>query len=604
MTVESLINRSGPYIASGPSAVFPRNFLLLDPAHLRVVRVRDGIEMDLTSGITHSGVGGVNGTVTISAGIQSGDRITLIRSVPHVQRSDYSAQSSVPTDQVELDFDLMQMQVQDLAERQRRALTLPVDSSVDGEAAMRAALDAPRYATEAKEAAAQIVAGAAYLRALSDYGPFDVTTFGARLNGTTADTVALQAAFTAAAETGRGVRIPGGSLAIDGPVTLDLSNADESAERKPGLTGSGSGVSEIKGLNASAVVNVIGNNASGAGGHGHATLRGIKFTGLGIGLSVSRLAYMAYEDLFFLGKADGMVMEDVLSSRFWNYRWRWGSRQLTMKPNVVFSRPNALNLFGCHFGQAIEYGARNTGGANFAMYGGSVEKCGLTGTSGMEGGIRLEDMGAEGEMAADIRGVYFEGNGGISDITFVHGGSRALYNVSACSFNRIHGTKRTTHNVYLVTDTGDGPAQLNVMGCAFGDFNGFVPTAADRYIRVLDAAGVADLTTLGNTYETAAAAPNVQTGETMCEAVFGGTGSSIVTDGDKNVQSIEKVAAGRYKVNFRRPVPTLNRSVSVSLNGAGVGFVFAEDMNSVTINTVNMSGAQTDFGRVMLRVSI
>ena len=151
MTVESQVNRSGPFIASGTSGSFPRNFLLFDPAHLRVVRVRDGVEEDITTGITHSGLGSASGMVTISGGLQSGDRVTLIRNMPHVQRSDYSAQSSVPTDQVELDFDLLAMQIQDLAERQQRALTLPVDATETGEEAMRAALAAPAYALQAKD---------------------------------------------------------------------------------------------------------------------------------------------------------------------------------------------------------------------------------------------------------------------------------------------------------------------------------------------------------------------------------------------------------------------------------------------------------------------
>lgn len=195
MTVESSNNKSGPFIASGAAGVFPRNFLVFDPAHIRVVRSRDGIETDITTGIAHSGMGSASGTVTLTQGIQSGDRITLLRNMPNVQRSDYSAQSSVPTDQVELDLDLLAMQVQDLAERQRRALTLPVDSTESGEAAMRAALDAPRYALEAKEAALEA-------RAAADVNVFP-EAFGAAGGGAD-DTAAIQAAFSQAVANGIG----------------------------------------------------------------------------------------------------------------------------------------------------------------------------------------------------------------------------------------------------------------------------------------------------------------------------------------------------------------------------------------------------------------
>lgn len=186
MTVESAQNKSGPFIASGTSGTFPRNFLVFDPAHVRVVRSRDGVETDITTGISHSGMGSASGTVTLTQDIQAGDRITLLRNMPNVQRSDYSAQSSVPTDQVELDLDLLAMQVQDLAERQGRALTLPVDSTQSGEEAMRAALAAPRYALEAKESALAAQAAAKII--------VNVKQFGAVGDGVANDSPAFQLA--------------------------------------------------------------------------------------------------------------------------------------------------------------------------------------------------------------------------------------------------------------------------------------------------------------------------------------------------------------------------------------------------------------------------
>lgn len=163
MTVESAKNKAGPFNVTGASGTFPRDFLLLDEDHLRVIRVRDGEETDLTSGIGHTGIGTADGTVVISTGIQSGDQIYLLRAVPNLQRSDYNAQGRVRTEQVESDLDLTIMQVQDLREAQGRALTLPVSSEIGGEEAMAAALAAPQYAAEAKESAEAAAASAARL---------------------------------------------------------------------------------------------------------------------------------------------------------------------------------------------------------------------------------------------------------------------------------------------------------------------------------------------------------------------------------------------------------------------------------------------------------
>lgn len=213
MTVESSNNKSGPFIASGATGVFPRNFLVFDPAHVRVVRSREGVEADITAGISHSGMGAASGTVTLTQGIQSGDRITLLRNMPNVQRSDYSAQSSVPTDQVELDFDLLAMQVQDLAERQRRALTLPVDSTQSGEEAMRAALAAPRYALEAKAAALEVSTAADILR--------NVRQYGSAGDGIANDAPAFQAAIDMQFSKGGGtVLVPSEVYLISSPITL------------------------------------------------------------------------------------------------------------------------------------------------------------------------------------------------------------------------------------------------------------------------------------------------------------------------------------------------------------------------------------------------
>lgn len=154
MTVESSIQKSGPFVAAGTAGTFPRNFLALDASHVRVIRVRDGEESDIESGaIVHTGIGQVSGTVNVASGLQVGDMVYILRAVPNVQRSDYSSQAAIPPTQVESDLDLLQMQVQDLKEAQTRALTLGVSAEVTGEEAMAAALAAPQYAAEAKQAA-------------------------------------------------------------------------------------------------------------------------------------------------------------------------------------------------------------------------------------------------------------------------------------------------------------------------------------------------------------------------------------------------------------------------------------------------------------------
>lgn len=56
----------------GGSGTFPHDFMLRSASHVRVIRMRAGIESDLTTGISHTGIGTPDGTVTVSTGLQAG----------------------------------------------------------------------------------------------------------------------------------------------------------------------------------------------------------------------------------------------------------------------------------------------------------------------------------------------------------------------------------------------------------------------------------------------------------------------------------------------------------------------------------------------------
>ena len=153
MTVESTTNKAGPYIATGTGGTFPRPFLLRDEDHLRVIRVRDGVEADIVS-VGHTGIGEASGEVVIGDGLEPGDRVYLLRDVPNLQTTDYTAQGRVRPDQVEADLDIVVMQLQDIAEKQVRAITVPLSSDRGGSELALDILAVPGLAQKAAAEAA------------------------------------------------------------------------------------------------------------------------------------------------------------------------------------------------------------------------------------------------------------------------------------------------------------------------------------------------------------------------------------------------------------------------------------------------------------------
>lgn len=127
MTVETSNNKNGPYDLGGGTLAFPRTFKILDEDHLRVVQVIGDAEIEVESGFIQTGIGADEGEVIFTAeSVPTEGKLFLIRAVPNVQSSDYSNQARVPPERVERDFDLMEMQIQDLAEQTGRALKVPI----------------------------------------------------------------------------------------------------------------------------------------------------------------------------------------------------------------------------------------------------------------------------------------------------------------------------------------------------------------------------------------------------------------------------------------------------------------------------------------------
>lgn len=133
MTVLTTTAKSGPYAGAGTTGPFTVGFRFLDNAHLRVVKTSAaGVEstLALNTDYTVTGAGGTTGTVTLTAALAVGEKLTIIRNVPATQEADYVAGDAFPAESHETALDKLTMLVQQLVETAGRALTAPVSAVV------------------------------------------------------------------------------------------------------------------------------------------------------------------------------------------------------------------------------------------------------------------------------------------------------------------------------------------------------------------------------------------------------------------------------------------------------------------------------------------
>lgn len=138
MTVENQNSKSGPYALDGGTLRFPRQFFIKEAAHLRVIQVIDGVEVELTTGFTQTGIDDDEGEVVFTEATYpvGGGDLVLKRDIPITQETDYSNQARVRPEQVEDDLDNVVRMIQDIKEVVDRSLHLsvnmdPTDADLD-----------------------------------------------------------------------------------------------------------------------------------------------------------------------------------------------------------------------------------------------------------------------------------------------------------------------------------------------------------------------------------------------------------------------------------------------------------------------------------------
>lgn len=127
MTVPNEINHSGPYTANGVTTAFDYDFLVVNAAHIKVLRTILGVDTPVSdTEYDVTGVGDDAGGQVIFHTAPADGAISMVLNVPFTQEIDLENQGPYFAETVERGFDLGVMRDKQLAEAVGRSIKLPV----------------------------------------------------------------------------------------------------------------------------------------------------------------------------------------------------------------------------------------------------------------------------------------------------------------------------------------------------------------------------------------------------------------------------------------------------------------------------------------------
>ena len=148
MTIETQASKVR-YVGDGTAAVFPVPFPVRQAEHLRLYLASAlGVDVEFDAEYSVSGLDSDEVSVTLSAPLPSGENLAIVRLVPLAQQMDLENGGNFDAETIERQFDITEMQIQQIQEQVDRAIKVPVTSEVTPTEFWKELLDASKAALE------------------------------------------------------------------------------------------------------------------------------------------------------------------------------------------------------------------------------------------------------------------------------------------------------------------------------------------------------------------------------------------------------------------------------------------------------------------------
>lgn len=434
-----------------------------------------------------------------------------------------------------------------------------------------------------------------------------VQDFGAVGNGTTDDTLAIQAAINALSASGVGgtLLLPAGAYKITQNLSITWPNStDQNSPGRITIQGDGADISYIYDYrsNASAATGgaITMDFTTGYDNKFFTMLFGQfsiikKFNattyasgsytlGVGTGLYMKNVPMLGeMTDIRIIGYNTGVVMSDCLGVTVSNFNVQLADLGFVVSKST-FSEPTMTQFNNCTVAGVKSVAYVIIGGGPVVFNGGIIELCGTTtgSSQGISGGIYYRATDFLPTQLV-LESVYFESNIGTADVYIdAQNGmaARAVSNISNCMFARNSATLYTTNNIFVNNNSSTATLVLNTIGNGFKGYSPYTASASRLYISS-GGTSVSNITIygLGNFYDSATETPTV-----VVNVVGGGAGS-------QNLQSVTTLGATTTVNSTFNGVNigTYTGTPSITTTGSTIGL--GNSTNAVALVTAAWRGA-------------